>query len=325
MDPRDLLELAISGDRRSLARLLTLVEAGGAGFRTVASAIFEASTGSRSVGLTGAPGAGKSTLTDALVAEARRKNERVAVLAVDPSSPLTGGAILGDRVRFREEHAMDDGVYLRSMASRGQLGGLSLAVPASLRALDAAGWPTVLIETVGVGQSEVDIADAADTTLVVVNPGWGDEVQANKAGLLEVADILVVNKADRPGVESTVRDLERMLHLGVATPWTPPVVRTIASDGAGVAALWSAIEDHQTFLVGSGELVRRRAERDANEARDRVTADLRRAAVAMDGTPEGRHLFDQVAAGALDPVTAAQLLLGMVAAALLGEPRAERA
>ena len=209
-----LLAAAIEGDRRSLARLLSVIEAGGAEFRTIAPKVFAAGRGIHSIGLTGAPGAGKSSLTDALVAEVRGTGSRVAVVAVDPSSPLSGGAILGDRVRLREQHAADDDVYVRSLASRGQLGGLSLAVPEMVRALDATGWPVVLIETVGVGQSEVSIAENADTTVVVVNPGWGDEVQANKAGLLEIADVLVVNKADRPGVDSTVRDLERMLHLG---------------------------------------------------------------------------------------------------------------
>jgi LAO/AO transport system kinase len=176
VDAAELFNAAVADDRRALARLLTVVEHGGAPFRAIASTVFAAGRGSHSIGITGAPGAGKSSLTDALVAEIRRHDERVAVLAVDPSSPITGGAILGDRVRLREAHAADDGVYMRSLASRGQLGGLSLAVPSSLRVLDAAGWPTVIVETVGVGQSEVAIAGAADTTLVVVNPGWGDEV-----------------------------------------------------------------------------------------------------------------------------------------------------
>ncbi|HQZ34637.1 MAG TPA: methylmalonyl Co-A mutase-associated GTPase MeaB [Ilumatobacteraceae bacterium] len=309
MDVEALLSDAVGGDRRSLSRLLSVVELDDAEFRAIAPAIFAARRGSYSVGLTGAPGAGKSTLTDALVAEIRRRGERVAVLAVDPSSPITGGAILGDRVRFRESHALDDDVFVRSLASRGHLGGLSLAVPAALRTLDAAGWPTVLLETVGVGQSEVAIADAADTTLVVVNPGWGDEVQANKAGLLEVADILVVNKGDRPGAESTVRDLERMLHLGADRPWRPPVLTAVAIDGSGVDVLWDNIVRHQTFLAESGEGERRHALQRVAEARGRALADIQQAAVTAEASVGGAELLDALRRATVDPVTAGQELL----------------
>lgn len=319
MSADGLLSAAISGDRRALARLLSVIEAGGAPFRAIAPRIFAAAGGgTHTVGLTGPPGAGKSSLTDAIVTEVRRHDSRVAVVAVDPSSPLSGGAILGDRVRLREQHSVDDDVFVRSMASRGQLGGLSLAVPEVVRALDAAGWPVVLIETVGVGQSEVAIAENADTTVVVVNPGWGDEVQANKAGLLEIADVLVVNKADRPGVEATVRDLERMLHLGKARPWSPAVLTTTATDGTGVDRLWQAITDHQRFLADSGELVRRRAHRRIAEVRERVLHDVTVASLRVERSHDGARIIGALAAGELDPVTASDRLARLVASSVTG-------
>ncbi len=302
---------ALTGDRRSLARLLTIVEAGGPAFQAVAPAIFAACRGTRTVGLTGAPGAGKSSLTDALVTELRARETRVAVVAVDPSSPLSGGAILGDRVRLQERHALDDDVYMRSLASRGLLGGLSLAVPAVVRTLDATGWPVVLIETVGVGQSEIGIAAAADTTVVVVNPGWGDEVQASKAGLLEIADVLVVNKADRPAADATVRDLQRMLQLGGARRWTPVVVKTVATDGSGVADLWDAIERHQRHLESSGELGLRRAARHRTETHERAQSALTAALAFAERSGEGAELLDEIVAGHLDPVSGGELLARM--------------
>jgi len=227
---------------------------------------------------------------------------------------LSGGAILGDRVRLREQHANDDDVYVRSLASRGQLGGLSLAVPEVVRALDAAGWPTVLIETVGVGQSEVAIAENADTTVVVVNPGWGDEVQANKAGLLEVADLLVVNKADRPGVEATVRDLERMLHLGVGRAWSPRVLTTVATNGMGIGRLWDAITDHQRFLAESGELAARRARRRTAEVHERVLHELTAASARVERSEDGAQILAELAAGTIDPLSASSKLARLLAA-----------
>jgi len=304
-----LLRSAIAGDRRALARLLTVVEAGGDELHSIAAAIFAAGRGAHTVGLTGSPGAGKSTLTDALVGEILLRDGKAAVVAVDPSSPYSGGAILGDRVRLSDAHSLRDDVYMRSLASRGQLGGLSLAVPSAVRALDAAGWPVVLIETVGVGQSEIAIADNDDTTVVVVNPGWGDEVQANKAGLLEIADVLVVNKADRAGADATVRDLERMLHLGSARPWTPAVVTTVATDGIGLDSLWDVICAHRRHLDDSGEGARRRAQRRMAEVRERVRHLLSRATTTAEGTPAGRELLELVSAGSLDPVTAAARLI----------------
>jgi len=271
----ELLDAARQGDRAALARLLSLVERGGPEARDVGRLTHPLGGGAYTVGITGAPGAGKSTLTARLIAELRATGDRVAVLAVDPTSPFTGGAILGDRVRMGD-HALDGGVFIRSMATRGHLGGLALAAPEAVRALDAAGYPWVLLETVGVGQVEVEVAGEADTTIVVVNPGWGDGVQAAKAGLLEVADVFVVNKADRPGVADTERDLLHMQELtGYADgAWVPPVVRAVATAGEGAAGVVDAVRRHQTWLEASGELERRRADRVATELRQILVARL---------------------------------------------------
>jgi len=235
-DPLQLFELAVDGDRGALARLLSLIERGGEEARTIARLTYPKSGSGYTVGITGAPGAGKSTLTSATIGHLRSTDAKVAVLAIDPSSPFTGGAILGDRVRM-QDHATDAGVFIRSMATRGHLGGLSLATSEAIHLLDAVGCPWILVETVGVGQVEVEIAGKADTTVVVVNPGWGDSVQANKAGLMEIADIFVINKADRKGAEETKRDLEQMLDLSDIgqDDWRPPIVQTSAVSGEGVS------------------------------------------------------------------------------------------
>jgi LAO/AO transport system kinase len=245
-DPESLYRAAREGDRTALGRLLSVVERGGPPARTVGRLTFAAGQPDHVVGITGAPGAGKSTLTDRLIGAALISPGRpVGVLAVDPSSPFSGGAILGDRIRM-QGHALDPDVFVRSMATRGHLGGLALAAPEAIRALAACGRPMVLVETVGVGQVEVEIAGAADTTVVVVNPGWGDAVQAAKAGLLEVADVFAVNKADRPGAEETCRDLEAMLDMNMTMgEWRPPVLACVASTGAGVDELWAAVGDHR--------------------------------------------------------------------------------
>ena len=205
---------------------------------------------------------------------------------MDPSSPVTGGAILGDRVRM-QEHALDDAVFIRSMASRGHLGGLAAAVPEAVRLLDATGWPLVIVETVGVGQVEVEVAVTCDTVVVVVNPGWGDAVQANKAGLLEVADVLAINKADRPGVRETARDLRNMLELSGTLEWTPPIISTVASSGDGVPELWDAIASHREYLEQSGELDRRRAQRAGEEALRIAEARFAKALGEAAASPEG--------------------------------------
>ncbi|HEX2193042.1 MAG TPA: methylmalonyl Co-A mutase-associated GTPase MeaB [Acidimicrobiales bacterium] len=249
--PRDLLDAARGGEPRPLARLISLVEGGD----EQAVALARAAPGPDAtwvVGLTGAPGAGKSTLAAALVGLLRRTGERVAVLAVDPSSPFSGGALLGDRVRM-QEWATDPGVFVRSMASRGASGGLAAAVPDAVRVLAAASWPWVLVETVGVGQGEIDVASVADTTLVLVTPGWGDDLQAEKAGLLEVADVFVVNKADRSGAAEARAQLEHMLSLADTGAWRPPVVEATATTGAGVPELWGAVVRHRAWRDAGGQ------------------------------------------------------------------------
>jgi LAO/AO transport system kinase len=307
-DAGPLVERALSGDRGAIARLISLVEAGGDAAVASIARLFAHTGRAYTVGITGAPGSGKSTLTDRLIAGIRRGGETVAVLAVDPSSPFSGGAILGDRVRM-QAHATDPGVFIRSMATRGHLGGLALATPQAARVLDAAGLPWILVETVGVGQVEVEVAGATDTTVVVVNPGWGDAVQANKAGLLEVADVFAVNKADRPGVDETVRDLAQMLELAGGHDWRPPVVETVATEDRGTDALWSAVAAHREFLGEHGRLAHRRRDRLAQEvrtiARERVTAGVEHAA----RTDAFAALVDEVAARAVDPYAAADRLL----------------
>jgi len=306
-DPGELVAAARAGDRAALARLLSVVERGGPEARAVGRLTHPIGGSGYTIGITGAPGAGKSTLTNALISRVRADGDAVAVLAVDPSSPFSGGAILGDRVRM-QDHTGDDGVYIRSMATRGHLGGLSLATLEAIRALDACGWPWIVIETVGVGQVEVEVAGAADTTIVVVTPGWGDAVQANKAGLLEIADVFVINKADRPGEAETRRDLERMLDLSERSGWRPPVVATTAPTGEGVAELWSSVSAHRAHLRSTGELEGRRAARVGDELLRILGALLEERARASAG-PELADLAARVAARDLDPWTAAAELL----------------
>ena len=312
-EPAALLARARADDRVALARLLSYVERGGETAMAVAELAYRSDV-PFSVGLTGAPGAGKSTLTDRLITEVRggwpeaAAIPQVAVLAVDPTSPFSGGAILGDRVRMGH-HTLDPTVLIRSMATRGHLGGLSLAVPDAIRLLGAAGLGVVIVETVGVGQMEVDIASAADTTVVVVTPGWGDAMQASKAGLLEVADVFVINKADRPGVREARRDLEQMLDLARPGAWRPEIVETTATGGEGVAELWRAVARHRDHLVGSGQLAVRRSDRVAQELR-RVL--LARTEVKVDELVAGEEFTSAVkalAAGELDPYQAAESLL----------------
>jgi LAO/AO transport system kinase len=303
----ELFDEARAGERGALARVLSMVERGGAEARAIGSLAHPLGGRGYTVGITGSPGAGKSTLTDGLLRRVRADEVEVAVLAIDPSSPFTGGAILGDRVRM-QDHSGDPGVYIRSMATRGHLGGLSLATLDAIRVLDAVGWPWIVVETVGVGQVEVDVAGAADTTIVVVNPGWGDAVQANKAGLLEIADLFVVNKADRPGAEETRRDLDRMLDLSGRDGWRPPIVDTVAPDGQGIDELWFAIGSHREHLVSTGELPRRRRARVADEL-VRIVAALLEERAREAGGRRLEELAASVADRAIDPWAAALELL----------------
>lgn len=328
-DPEALLQLAGKGDRVALARLLSVVERGGEPSTALAALAYRGPV-PYTVGLTGAPGAGKSTLTDRLITTARRgwppgddeagdgpaggagggeePVEQVAVLAVDPSSPFSGGAILGDRIRM-QDHALDTTVFIRSMATRGHLGGLALAVPDAVRVLGAAGMPLVLVETVGVGQMEVDIASQADTTVVVVTPGWGDAMQANKAGLLEVADLFVINKADRPGVPEARRDLEQMLDWSAPGDWRPPVVAVVAATGEGVDDLWAAVARHRRHLADDGRLEARRAARLADELRRVLAARLSEHVEQLAGGSAFAEALAALQAGDTDPYQAADRLL----------------
>jgi LAO/AO transport system kinase len=287
-----------------------MIERGGDDGRRVGRLAYPRSGQGYTVGLTGAPGAGKSTLTSATIGHLRKLDLEVAVLAIDPSSPFTGGAILGDRVRM-QDHATDPGVFIRSMATRGHLGGLSLATPEAVRLLDAIGRRWILVETVGVGQVEVEVAGKADTTVVVVNPGWGDSVQANKAGLMEIADVFVINKADRKGVEETRRDLEQMLELSDLPhdAWRPPIVPTIASSGEGVSDLWDAVLAHRDYAESSGQLASRRSFRSSEELREIVVNRLRERAREICTGDRWDELADSVADHSVDPWTAADEML----------------
>jgi LAO/AO transport system kinase len=311
-----------TGDRGAVARLITLVETGGAAAEAAVAALYPATGHTYVVGITGAPGSGKSTLVDAIVTRLRAEQVEVGVLAVDPTSPFSGGAILGDRVRM-QDHAMDPGVFIRSMATRGHVGGLALATPQAIRVLDAAGKPWVLVETVGVGQVEVEVAAAADTTLVVLNPGWGDAVQANKAGLMEIADVFVINKADRAGVDDTERDVRQMLELGAPYEWDPPVVRAVASTGEGIDAVWDAVLAHRAFLERTGTLATRRFARLRDEVRGIALARLAAEVDSRCRSPEFEAVMARVDARDVDPYVAATLILGTLDPSWGNGPTAE--
>jgi LAO/AO transport system kinase len=304
------VELAQAGDARALARLVSLVENGAAELRPVMKLLAPLTGRARVIGLTGAPGVGKSTVTGALVAACRGGGERVGVLAVDPTSPFSGGALLGDRVRM-QGHATDPGVFIRSMATRGHLGGLSAAVPQALRVLDAAGCATVLVETVGVGQAEVEVASLADTTLVIVAPGMGDAIQAAKAGILEVADILVVNKSDKEGAQEAVRDLRTMVSMARRGEgdWKPPIMTTSAVTGEGISELAEKVDAHWSWLGSSGQRDARRRARAREEITAIAVAELRRRVGGLPGGAQLDDLAGRVAAGELDPFAAADELV----------------
>ena len=320
-----LVEQASGGDpahrARAVARLISLVEDAHPALREVMQLLAPRAGHARVVGLTGSPGVGKSTSTSALVSAYRRRGMTVGVLAVDPSSPFSGGALLGDRVRM-QEHATDDGVFIRSMASRGHLGGLSWATPQALRVLSAAGCDVVLIETVGVGQAEVEVASLADTTLVLLAPGMGDGIQAAKAGILEVADVFVVNKADRDGADTVVRDLRYMLSLGgpragddgTDDGWRVPILKTVAAKGEGVDEVVEEVERHGAWLAGNGQLELRRRKRAADEVEAIALTALRARIGDLGGSDALAALAGRVVAGELDPYAAADELVASVTA-----------
>jgi LAO/AO transport system kinase len=298
-----------------VARLISLVEDGHPALREVMALIAPDAGRAHVVGVTGAPGVGKSTTTNAIVTAHRAAGHRVGVLAVDPSSPFSGGALLGDRIRM-SDHAADPEVFIRSMASRGHLGGLSWAAPQALRVLDAAGCDVVLLETVGVGQSEVEVAGTADTTLVLLAPGMGDGIQAAKAGILEVADVLVVNKADREGADRTVRDLRHAVQMGEGSAhagWRVPVVRTVATDGTGIDELLTAVEAHRAWLGVDG-LRARRVRRAGREIEGLALEALRARVGGLSGDAHLASLADDVVAGRTDPYAAADHLVASVTA-----------
>jgi LAO/AO transport system kinase len=309
-DVADLVAKAREGHPRAVARLISLVEDESPLLREVMAALAPYAGHAQVVGVTGSPGVGKSTSTAALVSELRRADKRVGILAVDPSSPFSGGALLGDRVRM-QDHALDREVYIRSMASRGHLGGLAWTTPQALRVLDAAGCDVILIETVGVGQSEVEIAGLADTTLVLLAPGMGDGIQAAKAGILEIGDLYVINKSDRDGADAVRRDLRSMLALAERPEgaWKPPIVKTVASKAEGLDEVVAEIDKHRAWLEESGELERRRTRR----ARDEIEAIAVTALRSRWGDVHGRSELDDLAAavvaGESDPYTAADTLL----------------
>jgi LAO/AO transport system kinase len=307
----DLVARARDGDPAAVARLITLVEDASPLLREVMAALTPHVGGAHVLGITGPPGVGKSTTTNALVAAMRRDGRRVGVLAVDPSSPFSGGALLGDRVRMGD-HALDRDVYIRSMGARGHLGGLARSTPQAVRVLDAAGCDVVVVETVGVGQSEVEVAGLADTTLVLLAPGMGDGIQAAKAGVLEVGDVYAVNKADREGADRTRRELRTMLTMAERREgaWRPPVLQTVASTGLGVDELLAEVDRHATWLAESGELARRRTARARSEVEAVALEALRERWGSAGGTADLDDLAGRVASGELDPYAAADRLLG---------------
>jgi LAO/AO transport system kinase len=311
-DVGELVERARDGQQRAIARLISLVEDAHPQLREVARALAPYTGNAQIIGLTGPPGAGKSTSTSALLSVLREQGKRVGVLAIDPSSPFSGGALLGDRIRM-SEHATDTGVFIRSMATRGHLGGLAWATPQAVRVLDASGFDVVLIETVGVGQSEVDVVTLADTTVVLLAPGMGDGVQAAKAGVLEIADVFVVNKADREGADTTIHDLKQMISFGRkelrGPSWRQPIVRTVASKGEGAADVAQALEDHRRWLAASGELTRRRVARAVSEVEAIALRRLRAEIGDLRGGEELSALARQVVDRELDPYAAADKLI----------------
>jgi LAO/AO transport system kinase len=303
----DLASRVLKGDHRALAKAISIVEDGGVGRRRLIHELYPRTGKAFTIGVTGPTGTGKSTLVDKMIQEFRRRGRKVGVLAIDPSSPYTGGALLGDRIRMMD-HSFEREVYIRSMASRGDVGGLARAAINTIRVLDAAGMDIVIVETVGAGQTEVQVATAVDATVVVVMPQLGDEVQAFKAGFNEIGDIFVVNKADRDGGRETVRELNQMIDFGAHLPWRPPVLEAVATAGTGVVQLWSALKAHRAHLESSGELGERRRGRLSREIAN-LAAERVRYHVEGEAAPVLGELVAKAERGEIDPGAAASELL----------------
>jgi GTPase len=289
-----------------VARAISMVEDGADGLAELSAALYPHTGDAYTIGITGSPGVGKSSLAEHLLKQARERDLQVAVLAIDPTSPFTGGALLGDRLRM-QAHATDPGVFIRSMATRGHLGGMALAAPEAIRVLDASGKDVVIVETVGVGQAEVEVATATDTTLVVVSPGWGDAVQVAKAGILEIADVFVVNKADKEGAQEAARDLRHMLKMGPAPDWLPPVILTSTVTGDGMDELWEAIEGHRKHQESADALQRKRRERLLAEVETMAAQGFRE--LTRRGLEADSDLARKLEEREVDPYKAAAILL----------------
>jgi len=316
----ELIEKVLQGHRRAISRCISLIENDGAEAQAVMQALYPHTGQAHIVGVTGPPGTGKSTLVNELAKLYRTRGSTVGIIAVDPTSPFSGGAILGDRIRMRDV-AGDPGIFIRSMATRGSLGGLARATADAIKVLDAAGYPIIFVETVGAGQAEVDIAKTAHTTIVVEAPGLGDDIQAIKAGIMEIADIFAVNKADREGVEHTVTALEMMLDMNHASRlarsgaeekaiWRPPVCRTIAIRGEGVPELVEAIEAHRAYLRETGSLVERERARVEKEFRRLLEQRLMQRLLEQTPPQQLTELIERIAAREIDPYTAVEKLIG---------------